>query len=202
VETLYIARHAEAASNVGDVVSGVPPGEGLSPLGRRQARELGEALAGEAIELGVSSELRRARETLELALAGRAVPTTALPAFNEINFGRYEGGPLAAYREWAWSTDPDVECPGGGESRSSAAARFAAALDWLLARPEATILLIGHALPIRYVLDASDGRFPAAKIGEIQHAELHRLGRDAVESAAETLRVWSEAPRFLDPLAE
>ena len=120
METLFIARHAEAASNVDDVVSGVPPGEGLSARGRRQASELGEALADEAIELGVSSELRRARETLELALAGRAVPTAALPAFNEINFGRYEGGPLAAYREWAWSTGPDVECPGGGESRSSA----------------------------------------------------------------------------------
>jgi broad specificity phosphatase PhoE len=202
VETLFIARHAEAASNVDDVVSGVPPGNGLSARGRRQARELGAALTGEAIELGVSSELRRARETLELALAGRDVPMTTLAAFNEINFGRYEGGPLAAYREWAWSTDPDVECPGGGESRSSAAARFAGALDWLIARPESTILLIGHALPIRYVLDASDGRFPAAKIGQIGHAEPHRLGRDAVEAAAETLRVWSEAPRFSAPLEE
>jgi broad specificity phosphatase PhoE len=200
LDTLFIARHAESASNVGDVVSGLPPGQGLSPLGRRQAKALGRALAGEEIELGVSSELLRARETLELALAGREVPTTTLPAFNEIRFGRYEGGPLAAYREWAWSTDPDVECPGGGESRSSAAARIAGALDWLLSRDERTILLVGHALPIRYVLDASDGRFPAAKIGQIGHAEAHRLVREAVEAAAETLRVWSEAPRFTDPL--
>ena len=200
MRTLLLTRHAEAASNVGDLVSGVPPGEGLSPRGRRQARALGRALAAEPIELGASSELLRARETLELALEGRSIPTTTLAGFNEIGFGRYEGGPLAAYREWAWSTDPDVECPGGGESRSSVAARIASTLDWLLARPEETILLVGHALPIRYVLDAGDGRFPAAKIGLIAHAEVHRIEHDVVEAAAETLRVWSEAPRFADAL--
>jgi broad specificity phosphatase PhoE len=196
VRTLIVARHGEAASNVGDVVSGLPPGEGLSGRGREQARRLGRLLAGEPIELGVSSELRRAVETLELALEGRGVPTATLPAFNEIRFGRYEGGPLAAYREWAWSTEPDVESPGGGESRAGAAARFAEALAWLAARPEETILLVGHALPVRYVLDAVDGRFPAARIGELGYAEPHRLDNDAVEGAAETLRAWSRSPRF------
>jgi broad specificity phosphatase PhoE len=196
VKTLIVARHAEAASNVGDVVSGVPPGEGVSALGRRQALALGRALADEPIQLGASSELLRARETLELALAGRDTPTTTLAAFNEIRFGRYEGGPLAAYREWAWGTEPDIECPGGGESRASAAARFADGLEWLLARPEEAILLISHALPIRYVLDAADSRFPAARIGNVGHVEPHVLGRDAVEAAAEALRTWSQSPRF------
>ena len=69
-----------------------------------------------------------------------------LPELNEINFGRYEGGPLAAYREWAWTTAADVDCPGGGESRTATATRVANALDWLLARPEETVLLVGHAL--------------------------------------------------------
>jgi broad specificity phosphatase PhoE len=200
VQTLFLARHGEAASNVDDVVSSVPPGAGLSRLGREQARELGRQLADEPIELGVSSELRRAVETLELALDGRGVPKLTLPSFNEIRFGRYEGGPLAAYREWAWTNEPDVECPGGGESRASAAARIAQALDWLLGRPEGMIVLVGHALPVRYVLDAVDGRFPAAKIGVIGHAEPHRLDHEALEAAAETLRVWSETPRFSDPL--
>jgi broad specificity phosphatase PhoE len=198
LKALVVARHAEAASNLGDVVSGLPPGEGLSARGRRQAQALGRRLAGVAMELGVSSQLRRAVETLELALAGRSVPTLTLPALDEIRFGRYEGGPLAAYREWAWANEPDIECPGGGESRASAAARFADALDWLLARPEETILVVGHALAVRYVLDAVDGRFPAAKIGEVGHAEPHCLQREAVEAAAEALRVWSQAPRFAE----
>jgi broad specificity phosphatase PhoE len=198
LRTLILARHAEAASNVGDLVSGLPPGEGLSARGLRQARALGRQLAHERIDLGVSSELLRARETLELALAGRDVPTITLASFNEIHFGQFEGGPLATYREWAWTTEPDVECPGGGESRASAAARFADALGYLLARPEPTILLVGHALPVRYVLDAADGRFPSAKVGEMAHAEPFRLERDDVETAAEALRTWSGSPRFAD----
>ena len=195
---LVIARHAHAASNVADAVSCRPPGEGLSELGVDEARALGERLAGVEVELGVASELRRTQETLALALDGREVPVEVLPALNEIDFGSYEGGPLSAYREWAWSTAPDVDCPGGGESRTAAATRIAGALDWLLARPEETILAVGHALPIRYVLEGAAGRRPPARIGTIGHAEPHRLSREDVARAAESLRAWVLTPRFAD----
>ena len=195
---LIIARHAHAASNVADTVSCRPPGEGLSELGSDEARALGERLAGVDIGLGVASELRRTQETLALALDGREVPVEVLPALNEIDFGSYEGGPLSAYREWAWSTAPDVDCPGGGESRVATASRIAGALDWLLRRPEETILAVGHALPVRYVLDGAAGRPPPARIGTIAHAEPHSLSRADVERAAESLRAWVLAPRFAD----
>jgi broad specificity phosphatase PhoE len=196
MRTLILARHGHALSNALDVVSCTPPGDGLSSRGIDEALALREALAGEAIALGVATELRRTQETLDLALADRAVPRLVLPGLNEIDFGRFEGGPLTTYREWAWSTEPDVECPGGGESRASAAARVANALATLLARAEETILAIGHSLPIRYVLDAADGRFPAPRIEHVEHAAPYRLGRESVDTAKETLRVWSESPRF------
>ena len=109
---------------------------------------------------------------------------------DEIGFGSYEGGALADYRSWAWSNEPDALCPGGGESRVDAADRIAAALIELLERPEETILAVTHALPVRYVLDASDGSFPAARIARVPHATPFALDADAVELAAETLRVW------------
>ena len=59
-------------------------------------------------------------------------------------------------------------------------------------------MAVSHALPIRYVLDASDGRFPAARITPVPHAAPHVLDADAVERAAETLLVWASAPRFAD----
>lgn len=198
MRTLILARHAHAASNVADTVSCRPPGEGLSDLGVAEALALREALVGEGIDLGVASELRRTQDTLALAVDGRGVRTVVLPQLNEIDFGSYEGGPLAAYREWAWTTAADVECPGGGESRTAIATRIAGALDWLLARPEETILAVAHALPVRYVIDAADGRPPPARIGTIAHAEPYRLGRDEVRRAAETLRAWVRAPRFAD----
>lgn len=156
------------------------------------------AIAHDAIGLGVATRLLRTQETLELALHGRDVERIVLPALDEIGFGSYEGGTLAEYRSWAWSNEPDALCPGGGESRVDAADRIAAALIELLERPEETILAVSHALPVRYVLDASDGSFPAARIARVPHATPFALDAAAVELAAETLRVWASAPRFAD----
>lgn len=196
MRTLILARHAHAASNELGRTSCRPPGEGLSPLGLGQARKLGTRLDGEAIRLGVASELVRTQETLAAAAPG--VPALIVPELNEIDFGSFEGEPLHDYRSWAWSAAPDEPCPGGGESRARAAARFAAALRLVLARPERTVLAVGHGLPIRYVLDAAAGIVPAAHVEAVPHAEPHRLDRTAVERAAATLRGWSETPAFRD----
>jgi probable phosphoglycerate mutase len=199
VRSLILARHAEAASNVDGIVSGVLPGAGLSSQGRREAADLARRLKSVPIELGVSSRFARARETLRVALAGRpTVPTIVLPELDEIGFGSFEGGPLQAYREWAWANGPSAPCPGGGESRSDVALRIATALELLLARAEGTILAVGHALPLRYALDAADSSFPAAKIEQLEHATPYPLTREQVETAAETLRVWAEDPQFRD----
>ena len=195
---LLLVRHAHARSNADDRISSTPPGEGLSDLGVEEALALRETLAYEPIGLGVSTRLARAQETLELALGGRDVPRLVLPELDEIGFGSFEGGALADYRTWAWSNEPDALCPGGGESRVAVAERLAAALDVLLARPEGTVLAVSHALPIRYVLDAADGLFPAARIAHVPHATPLALDAEAVERAAETLRVWGTAPRFVD----
>jgi probable phosphoglycerate mutase len=195
---LLLVRHAHAASNVSDTVSSAPPGEGLSDAGMEEALALREALAYEPVDLGVATPLARTQETLALALGARDVPRIVLPGLGEIGFGAFEGGPLADYRSWAWTNEPDAPCPGGGESRVQAAERFAAALDAFLERPEDVLLAVSHALPVRYVLDASDGSFPAARIAHVPHATPFRLDAEAVERAAETLRVWATAPRFAD----
>jgi broad specificity phosphatase PhoE len=179
----------------------MPPGEGLSQLGVEEALALRERLIDEPVGLGVSTRLVRTQETLRLALGERDVSRIVLPELDEIGFGAYEGGPLADYRAWAWSTEPDILCPGGGESRAQVAERIAGALDSLLARAEEVVLAVSHALPVRYVLDASDGSFPAARIGLVPHATPFSLDADAVERAAETLRVWATAPRFADASA-
>lgn len=198
MNTLILARHAHAASNSGDVVNAVPPGGGLSATGLEEARELGRLLALETIDLGVSSRLLRARETLVLALGDRAAPLMTEPLLDEIAFGSFEGGPLDAYRAWAWEHDADAACPGGGESRAAAASRLADGLDALLARPEQTVLAVSHALPVRYVLDTADGRLPARRVEPVPHARPYRLQRASVERAAGTLRAWAAAPRFAD----
>ena len=68
------------------------------------------------------------------------------------------------------------------------AARFARGLRLLLARPEAQVLAVGHALAIRYVIDAVDGRPPAARMAPIEHAFPYRLSRAEVEEVAGSIR--------------
>ena len=203
METLLLARHGFAASNShGGTASCTPPGGGLTPEGVEQGRRLGEALADVHIDLGVSTEMRRTQETLELALAGRAIPRIVVPELNEIHFGRYDGGPLDDYRAWAWSEPPDVRAPGEGESRADGAARYALGLRILLERPEPVVLAIGHALSIRYVVDAGEGLVPAARMAHVPHAEPFRFSAEEVERAASLLEAWSAAPRFRDPSME
>ena len=200
METLLLARHAFAVSNLdGGVASCTPPGEGLTAEGVEQGQRLASSLAGEHVDLGVATELRRTQETLELALTGREVSRLVVPELNEIGFGRYDDGPLADYRDWAWVEPAEVPAPGGGESRAAAAARYARGLRLVLARPEAIIVAVGHALFIRYVLDAANGLEPAARVAPVEHALPYRLDAAEVAEAASLLEEWSLAARFRDP---
>lgn len=196
METLLLARHGFAVSNRDGTASCTRPGEGLTQEGVEQARVLGTALVDEPVDLGVASELARTRETLELAVGGRAVARIVVPELNEIDFGSFDGGPLVEYRAWAATHSPDLRAPGGGESRADAAARYARGLLRLLERPESTILVVGHALSIRYVVDAASGLVPAPLMAPVDHAAVHRLTAAEAEAAAELLGDWSRAPRF------
>ena len=198
METLLLARHGFAGSNRDDVASCAIPGEGLTPEGVEQARALGAVLVETEIALAATTELSRTYETLQLALEGRDLPTIVVPELNEIRFGSFDGGSLETYRAWAAAHSPSVRAPGGGESRAEAAARFARGLRVLLEREEETILLVGHALALRYVVDAAEGLVPAPRMARVPHAEPFRLAREEVARAAELLEAWSVAPRFRD----
>ena len=202
MDTLILVRHALAGSNRDGLASCAVPGAGLTPEGIEQAQALREELRAIDIALGISSELARTRETLELALDDRGVQTLALPELNEIDFGSFAEGPLKTYRAWAAAHPPDQPAPGGGDSRASAAARFARGLRAVLERPEEVVLLVWHALAIRYVLDAAHGLVPAPLITPVSHATPHRLRHHEVEHAAGLLEAWSRAPRFRDPSNE
>jgi broad specificity phosphatase PhoE len=198
VERLIVARHAESEFSARGAVNGDPlvDGGGLTARGREQARALGALLADDEIDLCAFSEFARTRETAELALAGRTVPMLVVPELNDIRFGSFEGGLLVDYRRWAHEHGPTVEGPGGGESRVSAAARFARGHRVLLARPEATVFVVTHGLPVRYLLSALVERDPAAVVEPVQHAEPHRVSRAQLERAVERLERWCERPAW------
>ena len=197
MDEVILARHGESELSVVGTVNGDPATVcALTAAGREQARLLGERLRDVEIDLAVTSEFQRARETAELALEGRNVPRLVVAGLNDVRFGDFEGGTLAAYRDWASTNEPTIEAPGGGESRSGTVLRYVAAYRLILARPERTILVVAHGLPIRYVLNALEDQDPTALVEQVAYAEPYRLARPDLERAVERLAAWAAAPAW------
>ena len=79
MEEAILSRHGESEYSVRGAINGDPTvAVALTEEGREQARRLGELLGDEPIELCVTSEFQRVRETADLALAGRGVPRLVL----------------------------------------------------------------------------------------------------------------------------
>ena len=198
MERAILVRHGESRFSVRNACNGDPTveGGGLTEVGRAQARALGSLLADDPIELCATSEFARTRETADLALDGRDVERLVVPELNDIRFGSFEGGPLDEYRVWARAAGPADSCPGGGESRGDAARRFATGYRTLLARPEPTIVVVIHALPIRYVLSALLEQDPSAIVEPVEECEPNRFSAAQLERAAARLEAWAAAPVF------
>lgn len=197
MERAILVRHAESRFSSRGTCNGDPAAcEGLTDAGREQARALAVLLADDAIDLCATSEFRRARETADTALAGRDVPRLVLPELNDIRFGSFEGRELTEYRRWAHAAGPADECPGGGESRGAAALRFARGFRELLDRDEPTVLVVAHALPIRYVLSALLEQDPAAVVEPVAHAEPQHLSARQLDRAVGRLERWGAAPAW------
>ena len=186
-----LARHGESAFSARGLVNGDPAAAGpLTARGEGEARRLGELLAGERIDLCVTTEFERTRQTAAVALAGRDVPRLVVPELNDPHYGEFEGGPLNEYRAWARSHGSG-EAPRGGESRQTIVARYGRGYRLVLERPEDTVLVVAHSLPIAYVLDEPRPRMPM-----VEHAAVHRLPAEALLAAVERLAAWLAAPTW------
>ena len=192
-----LARHGESERSVVGRTNGDPRTAcALTETGRKEARALGRELAGDEIDLCVTSEFERVRETADLALEGCEVPRLVLPELNDIRFGEFEGRPLTDYRAWAHAHGPEEPAPGGGDSRAETVGRYVRAYRTILARPEETVLVVAHGLPVRYVLDAIEGRYPAAAIAQVPYAEPFRLEAGELTAAVDILEAWVANPAW------
>lgn len=197
MERALFVRHGESEYSAKALVNGMPSVAcPLTQLGRQQAEQLGERLAGEPVDLCVVTEFGRTHETADLVLGGRDVRRLALADLNDPFYGDFEGGPLAAYRAWAATHGPDDAPPGGGETRIAIATRYVRGFRTILARPESTILVVCHSLPIAFAAAAADGRSPSAKMPMITYAEPHVLYASDLAEAVERLEAWTRNPVY------
>jgi probable phosphoglycerate mutase len=181
--TLFVARHGQTDWNREHRWQGWadPP---LNAAGREQAADLGESLARLGIEAVVSSDLRRAAETAEIAAARLGLPVEVDARLREVDVG-----------EWSGLTTSEVEArfPDGyrrrregrtgwveGEELGAMAERVVAALVELAGRLDGRrVLVVTHGGPVRATLTACgvDMRtVPGVGNGDVEEIEV-RDGR-------------------------
>jgi len=157
VRLFVLTRHAHSVLNLGGRVNGDPrvpvP---LTEDGRAQAERLGHQLAQIPLELCVHTRFGRTRETADEILRGRTVPQLEEPLLDDIDVGDLEGVTVEAYRDWKREHRRSDPFP-GGESLDDAARRYAQAFRRLVERPEQSVLVVCHEIPIRYALNAAAG---------------------------------------------
>jgi len=117
---VYLARHGETAWSLTGQHTGCTD-LALTQRGERNARALKKRLSGLEFEKVLTSPLRRARRTCELAGFGAAAEV--VPDLVEWNYGQYEGRTTAEIQaerpDWQLFRDG---CP-GGESPEQVGAR-------------------------------------------------------------------------------
>ena len=156
----------------------------LSALGEEQMRRAGAALAGERFDAVVSSRLQRARRGA--VLVSRREPTQ-IAAFDEVNFGRWEGWTREEietrdadhYR--IWQRDLDSFVYPEGECRQAFRRRVSAGFAQLLAEPPGeNLLLVVHRGVIAVILSDVLELTPAdRRTLEIDLGSIHVVERGA-----------------------
>ncbi len=194
---IILARHGESEYSARGICNGdVAIPVGLTDRGRDEAHRLGVALRDTPIELCVTSEFQRAQETADIALAGRVVPRLVVSELNDPLVGPYEGADLEEYRVWALGRPSSAVPEPGGESRLAIVERYARAFRTLLARPEETILVVSHSLPVAYALGAREGRAPAALVPLVDYATPYPFTAAELAAAATLLEQWAANPTW------
>ena len=155
MQQLFLIRHGLTEWNARGKFQGHSD-IALSEAGRAQAQALRVRLAelernGPRLDWVVSSPLKRALQTAELALPEREIHLDE--RLKELNFGAFEGHTLAQNRAteaWnAWYDDPFKQSTPGGESYEQLRLR---AVDWLESLPTGNSVAFTHSGTIQMLI--------------------------------------------------
>jgi probable phosphoglycerate mutase len=158
--TLHLVRHGDTAQSAEGYFAGDidPP---LTESGLAQAHALGRLAATlDLAQIYVSPKLR-ARQTAEPVVRASSAPMVVEDGLREIAYGSWEGRKESEVRASepdaynAWSLDPALVSPPGGESAFAIAARALPVL--VRARrehPSGNVMLVSHKATVRVIVCA------------------------------------------------
>jgi broad specificity phosphatase PhoE len=172
---IILVRHGRTPWNKDKIFRGtvdIP----LDEVGKQEASLAGEWLKGETIQAAYASPLSRAMDTARAIAQHHGVSVQELPGLIDINYGDWQGVPLAEvkvkyvdlYRQW--ETAPQTVRFPNGETLDEVRARALAAVDEVMTlNPDKTILLAAHRAVNKVLI--------AAFLG-IDNSHYWRIGQD------------------------
>ncbi len=131
---LLLVRHGITQHNIEGRYTGHTDAP-LAELGERQAAAVGKYLAREKLNVILSSDLQRARDTARAIACYHNLPVLEDPDLREINLGEWEGQSIKQIQERnsiAWTmvrSNPAHHAPSGGESLAQLCERAARVLQ-------------------------------------------------------------------------
>ena len=186
---ILLVRHGQTSANVVRSLDSLPPGPGLTDIGRAQAEAFARSLDGIAIDRVHCSNLVRTHETAAPLLALRGLTPSIHEGLREIEAGDLEkkNDPqsIATYFETAmgWATGKvDVRLPGGIDGHELFARFDAAIADVVRAASSdaglAVVFSHGGSIRVWAASRCTNVRGSAAAANE-----LHNTGSVLMESA-------------------
>jgi probable phosphoglycerate mutase len=217
VTTLILVRHGATSLTAEKRFSGGLAGSnpGLTDEGRAQVREVADWLApiGEAVDVVVTSPVRRTRESAEIVAERLAARLVEEPGFAEMEFGSWDGMTFAEVHDGrpdemeAWLGHLDV-APGGGETFREVEKRVEDALARLLETYLGqTVVVVSHVTPIKIlVAHAVDAPLSALFRMELSTASVSVVsffGEPSSDGIRGSMRLYNAQPpgagQMLDP---
>lgn len=154
MKTIIMVRHGQSETNVRKVFTGQLNAP-LTEAGREQARRMAQYLDKYRVDKIYVSSLERAVETAQAIADRQNCPVEKCDALKEINSGLWQGLTFTEIAEKypqtyeVWRSDIGKATPDGGETCKELYARVTAFLEKVLTKPEKTVCLVCHAIPIR-----------------------------------------------------
>ncbi len=174
---VYLMRHGQTNYNVQGLCNDDPAEDvHLTAAGIEQSEQAAEQLKDISIDLIVTSELPRTRQTAQIVNRHHGVKILQHPAINDLHTG-FNGRPSAEHQQTIVQDRLRTKPP-GGESLLEHKQRVLTFIDWLKGVGQHTVLVVAHEETLRvcvaYFRGFSDEGMLGIPVGNCQifHFEL------------------------------
>jgi broad specificity phosphatase PhoE len=146
---LLLVRHGETDCNKKHIIMGQLTNPGLNKTGAAQAMKLAQRLKNEPIDVILSSDYMRAKETAEIINSFHGLKIGFNKKLREQDFGVFEGKPREELIAAMDKRGRYLFKPKSGESGKEVQKRAMAFLNSVLRKyPDKTVLIVSHGILI------------------------------------------------------